>query len=300
MKDNTPSATALVVARNIALVAANPRLAHLVPPAAAELTGLLIEAYCRRGGAFLRRARRPWFQFLFRCYERCTIPGLALHQALRKRHIERLVRAGLAEGFEQVVILGGGLDTLALRLHREFPGVHFLELDHPATQRVKREVAEGRQLAGVNLRLRPVDLSQQPLEDFLAASPDYDPQGRTIFLSEGVLMYLSPEEVKGLFAALQQQKCPAVRFVFTFMEPDAQGRPAFRNSTWLVRLWLRLKKEPFRWGLSRAEVAAFLEGCGFSLKEMVTAETFRQADLQGDLKQTTLAEGEIVCVAERS
>lgn len=299
MKENTPSATAIVVAKNVALIAATPSLAHLVRPDAAELTGLFLQAYRRRGGTFLRRARRPWFQYLFRCYERCTIPGLALHQALRKRHIERIVSASLAEGFEQVVVLGGGLDTLALRLHKEYPEVRFLELDHPSTQAVKREMIERRQLAADNLRLNPVDLAVQPLHDFLAANPDYEPHRRTIFLSEGVLMYFAAEEVDRLFAALRQQKAPAVRFLFTFMELDWQGRPAFRNATWLVRLWLGLKKEPFRWGVSRAAIADFVEARGFIVKELVTDETFRRADLGGDLKRRILAEGEILCVADK-
>jgi methyltransferase (TIGR00027 family) len=299
MKENTPSATALVVARNVALIAATPGLAHLVPPDAAELTGLLLHAYRRRNDTFLRQAQRPWFRLLFHWYERCTIPGLALHQALRKRHIERIVRASLAEGFEQVIILGGGLDTLALRLHKEYPAVNFLELDHPATQRLKRDVIASRRLAGGNLRLNSVDLAEQPLQDFLAANPDFEPHRRTLFLSEGVLMYLAPEEVDHLFTALWQQKDPAVRFLFTFMERDEQGRPAFRNATWLVRLWLRLKREPFRWGLPRAAVAEFLEARGFHLKELVTAETFRHRDLQGDRSQHRLAEGEILCVADK-
>jgi methyltransferase (TIGR00027 family) len=294
VKDSTPSATASVVARNIALVAATPRLSSLVAPEAADLTALLLRAYSPSGDAFLRRARSAWFRSLFRWYERLTIPGLALHQALRKRHIERVVCSGLAEGFEQVVILGGGLDTLALRLHREFPGVNFLELDHPATQRPKRELVEGRQLAGPNLKLAAVDLARQSLSDFLAACPDYLSGRRSVFVSEGVLMYLAADEVDSLFDVLRRQEAPRVRFVFTFMEPDADGRPAFRNSTWLVRLWLRLKKEPFRWGLPRAEVPNFLAARGYSVKEVTTEEAFRQGH-PGE----TVAEGEILCVADR-
>lgn len=301
MKDDAPSATAIIVAKNVALVAATRRLSPLVPPEAAGLTGLLLQAYCRRGGAFLRRARRRWFQFLFQCYEHCTIPGLALHQALRKLHIERVVRASLTEGFEQVVVLGAGLDTLALRLHKEFPGVSFLELDHPATQRVKRQFVERQQLAGPNLKLAPANLSQLTSNGLLAASPDYSPVRKTVFLSEGVLMYLTPEEVLGLFGAIRQQEGPKVRFVFTFMELDSRGRPAFRNSTWLVRLWLRLKKEPFRWGLSRDEVRDFVAARGFSLSEVVTAETFRRSDLRDEqFRGEVLAEGEILAVADGS
>ena len=301
MKESTPSATANIVARNIALIAATPKLSFLVSPEAASLTGWLIQAYSRGGGAFLRRAQYRWFQFLFHCYERCTIPGLALHQVLRKRHIERVVRSSLDEGFEQVVVLGGGLDTLALRLHQQFPGANFLELDHPATQRLKRELIESRRLAGPNLKLSPVDFGQQTLHDFLAASPDYLPRSRTVFLCEGVLMYLAPEDIESLFGVIRQQEGSGVRFIFTFMELDRRGRPAFRNSTWFVRLWLRLKKEPFRWGVPRSEIEDFVAARGFSLRELATEETLRQGPLLGDgLRRAALAEGEILCVADRN
>ena len=53
---------------------------------------------------------------------------------LRKRLIEEVVRASLTEGVEQVVIIGAGFDTLALRLCAGFPRTNFIEIDHPATQ----------------------------------------------------------------------------------------------------------------------------------------------------------------------
>jgi methyltransferase (TIGR00027 family) len=301
VKDTTPSATATVVARNVALVAATPTLSFLVPPEAARLTGLLLQESSRGGAAFVRRARSPWFRRLFRLYERWTIPGLALHQALRKRHIERLVRAGLAEGFDQVVVLGGGLDTLALRLHQEFPAVRFLELDHPATQRPKREVIERHGLAGANLVLVPTDFARQSLQEILALASGQLPARKTVFVCEGVLMYLGAEEVDRLFDALRRQEAPGVRFLFTSMEPDRRGRPAFRNSTWVVRVWLDWRHEPFRWGLPRTEMAAFVAARGFSLREMVTTETYRQRDLSEDRPRSeVLAEGEILCACDRT
>jgi methyltransferase (TIGR00027 family) len=199
-----------------------------------------------------------------------------------------------------VVILGGGLDTLALRLHREFPAVRFLELDHPATQRLKREVIERDRLAGANLMLVPADFARQSLQEVLALPSGYLPTRKTAFVCEGVLMYLAPEEVDRLFDSILRQEAPAVRFLFTSMELDGRGRPAFRNSTWVVRLWLNWRHEPFRWGLSRTEVATFVAARGFCLREMVTTETFRQRDLQEERQRSeVLAEGEILCACDR-
>lgn len=299
MKHDTPSATASVVARNVVLVANTKSLSHLVPPASALLTGWLVQAYSTNGEGFLRRARQGWFQFLFRLYERITIPGLALHQALRKKHIEHLLHASLEEGFQQVVILGGGLDSLALRLHRKFTRVKFIELDHLATQRIKQEVIQNRQLAGENLKLLPLDFTQQTLEQCLAAYPGYMLDCQTVFLCEGVLMYLEANEVDGIFAFIRKQEGSSKRFIFTFMEPDKSGKTNFRNSTWLVRLWLSWRKEPFKWGLPGEKMRSFLEARGFLMREMTTPEKFRELYLHHhDLSGMVLAEGENVCVAD--
>jgi methyltransferase (TIGR00027 family) len=298
MRENAPSATANVVARNVLLVANTPGYRGLVPEDAARLSGWLVADFSAPGRSFVRRSTRRWFQIVQGVYERLTIPGLALHQALRKQYIERMVRAALREGFEQVIILGGGLDSLAVRLHAEFPACSFIELDHPATQRVKLRTLVRRQLVRHNLKLLPVDFANECLEEALEHCPDYRAERRTVFISEGVLMYLEASEVERIFDFVRRQSKTERRFVFTFMEPDATGRPGFRRSTWLVRLWLNLKGEPFKWGLKREELESFLRARGFVLKGLATHATFRETYLRGHgLEDALLAEGENVCVA---
>lgn len=299
MKNDTPSSTADIVARNIALVAATKETVRFVAPDAAELNALFVEAFSPSGSRFLKRTPRQWFQKLFRLYASLTIRGLALHQALRKLHIEHAVREGLAHGFAQIVILGGGLDTLALRLHREFPAVNFLELDHPATQAVKRGTIEKYGLGGENLHLEAADFTDQTLAEILNACPHYNPEIKTIFICEGVLMYLGADEVDRLFNFIKTRTGAANRFIFTFMEPDKNGNTNFRNATFLVRLWLEWKNEPFKWGLKREELKDFLAGRGFSLNELATAETFRRIYLaRFGLENYATAEGENVCICE--
>lgn len=293
-----PSATANVVAKNVLLVANTPGYSWLVPEDAARLSGWLVADFSARGGAFVRRSTRRWFQIVRRVYERLTIPGLALHQALRKQYIERAVRSALAEGFEQVVILGGGLDSLAVRLHAEFPAVSFIELDHPATQRVKLRTLVRRQLVRHNLKLLPVDFRNESLAEALHNCRDYSAEKRTVFISEGVLMYLSAREVDSVFDSVRQGAKTESRFIFTFMERDEKGRASFRSSTQLVRLWLSLKGEPFRWGLKREELESFLRARGFTLKDLATHATFREIYLrERGLEDALLAEGECVCVS---
>lgn len=299
MKTDAPSSTANIVARNIALIAASKETFHLVSKDAAKLNALLIKSFSRSGKIFLERTKKNWFQTLFRFYERITIPGLALHQALRKFQIESAVRESLAEGFRQVVILGGGLDTLAMRLCREFPRAVFIELDHPATQRIKRQTIEKHNLSVKNLKLLPMDLTNQTLEENLIGCPDYQPRVKTVFICEGVLMYLEKEEVDGIFNFISRRESRNNRFIFTFMEPDKNGQTNFRNSTFLVRLWLDWKKEPFKWGINLNELTQFLAAYRFSLINLTTPETFRQLYFkQFGLENYVIAQGENICVCE--
>jgi len=299
MKDDAPSATAAIVAKSVLLIAATPELSHLVAPGAASLTARFLAAAIP-GAGFAARVRRPWYRAFLYALLRATIPGLALHQALRKRRIEEIVRQSLANGFEQIVVLGGGFDTLALRLAPEYPAATFLELDHPATQRVKAAVVAAGGLAAPNLVFAPVDLAETRLDEFLGAIPAWRTDRSTVFLCEGVLMYLTAGQVDDLFAAIARQPAPRVRFLFTAMEPDSRGRPAFRNSTWLARRWLERKQEPFLWGLSREDAARFLFSRGFSFAELAAETAFRADYLPSALGRHSLAEGEILILADRS
>jgi O-methyltransferase involved in polyketide biosynthesis len=90
------------------------------------------------GGSWFEFARRhAWTRALLRAGEQLVLPGIIAHYLSRKRWLEARVSAAFFAGFEQVVVLGAGFDTLACRLHSAHPTVRFFELDHPATQQPK-------------------------------------------------------------------------------------------------------------------------------------------------------------------
>lgn len=289
----------MIVARNIAIVAANARTAHFVKPEAVRFNAEMIQNISARDSRIAEKARQTWFQAFFGFYERVTIRGLALHQALRKLQIEQSVREAVDEGFEQFVVLGGGLDTLALRLYKQFQNVNFLEIDHPATQKIKLETIEKQKLRGGNLNFLAVDFTRETLEENLNSCPHFLQNAKTVFVCEGVLMYLDDAEVARIFSFIRNQTNAAQRFIFTFMERGANGKIDFRRSTVLVRLWLKWKNEPFKWGLHVKELDDFLSKSGFRLKDLTTAQTFRQKYLtKYGLADEFIAEGENICVCE--
>ncbi len=92
----------------------------------------------------------------------------------RSRYAEDCLEESLRAGVQQYVILGAGLDTFAFGRPELAPRLQIFEVDHPATQAVKRErmAAAGWELPS-HLHLVPVDLTQESLADALGRSP-YD------------------------------------------------------------------------------------------------------------------------------
>ena len=277
MRADRPSSTATLIAAATVLLARDPKLGHLVPAGAAEIC-----ARCLKG--FWSVA--PRLRWLAWAGERATIPGLMLHFILRKRWIEDAVRGALARGCRQVVVLGAGFDTLAARLAPRFLAARFIEIDHPATQAVKRAA-----VARQNLHFVAADLARTSLGDALAASP-YDRNSASVFVVEGLLMYLTPEEMAALFAAIGEVQPGGGEVVFTVMEPRRDGRLAFHNATWVERALLALWKEPFKSAVSRDVLPRTLGEWGLRLREV--------ADLAAAHPELVLARGEIVVHAGRT
>jgi methyltransferase (TIGR00027 family) len=311
MKADNPSATAYLIATSTLFMAADPAAGRLIPARAVELSAAFVAARSRVArwtqSALSRERVRPFVSAL----ERLTIPGIQLHYALRKLYLEETARAALSacgdERIRQVVIFGAGYDTLALRLHETFPAVQFIETDHPATQRRKIHALAAHHDSRLqrpaqktpNLHFLPVDLTRQQLAATLQNFAVYRAGAPTLFIAEGLLMYLSPLEASHLFQTIRESGGARSRFAFTFMEPQANGHVNFRTRSRAVDAWLNWRGEIFKWGIERGALPSYLREHGFNLREIATDETFRRRYLEPKaLAHLPLATGEYVCVAD--
>ncbi len=207
-------------------------------------------------------ATRPATRWLWRVVERLTHPGITRHYWYRKRWIEVECVRALQHDVRRVIVIGAGLDTLALRLAPAWPQVQWIELDHPATQKLKRDALNRDAIAlPDNLALHAVDLSATPLPTSLLEDPR-----PTLVVLEGVLMYLSePEVITLLHAQLCRLSTRPLLLIFSHMVRWPDGTAGFRPASKWVDRWLAWRAEPFRWTIAPAELPAWLERIGFSI-----------------------------------
>ena len=259
MKRDKPSNTALIVACGLQLVQPSALLAPLLPDDAMRHGAALLNKLHPRMAGLLRKS---WFRRVCGVLERATLSGISLHFALRKRVLREHALSAIGAGCRQVVVLGAGFDTLCAELVLAWPQLVCIEIDHPATQAGKRRAA-GEGAAAIHYI--GVDLAQQPLAAVLAACPGYRPELPTLFVAEGLLMYVPLEAVSQLLAQMALAS-PDSHVAFTWLEPQADGAPNFARRSRLVDFWLRLRGEPFVSSMRRAALRSYLAGAGLALK----------------------------------
>ncbi|WP_046733241.1 class I SAM-dependent methyltransferase [Streptomyces humi] len=138
----------------------------------------------------------------------------------------------------QLVILGAGLDTRAWRLSA-LAGTDVWEVDHPASQQDKRarladaapllrgpgeNAADSVGAAAVarSVRFTPVDFAVDELGAALAAA-GHDPSAPTTWLWEGVVPYLTRDEVRATVAELATRTAPGSTLVVNYQAPSPRA-----------------------------------------------------------------------------
>jgi methyltransferase (TIGR00027 family) len=130
----------------------------------------------------------------------------------------------LDRGFSQVVLLGAGMDTRALRFQDKNKGAKIFELDIDATQRYKRELYKRKKTALPDtLVFVSIDFNKQRLADVLTQA-GYREGQQTLFLWEGVTMYLEPEAVDGTLSFVRNSAAEGSIVAFDYVRASVLRR----------------------------------------------------------------------------
>ena len=184
--------------------------------------------------------------------------GVARHLPFRTRAIDEIVAEELARGTRQLVLLGAGLDARAHRL----PGLELarvFEVDHPATQDVKRAAAASLAKNAGAVVYVAVDFAKDDLARALSAA-GFDASRPCIVVWEGVTMYLTREAIEATLAALASLATAGSTLLATYFTTPT---PAFALLTTLALPLFAGIGEPLKTRFTPSEVAAFFADHGF-------------------------------------
>ncbi len=189
-----------------------------------------------------------------------------VYMQVRTRALDDALLAFVGDGGAQVVILGAGFDTRAVRLTAQLRGARVFEVDHPATQTRKASV-----LADAGARSDATYLAWDFERDDLATLParlaalGHDAARPTFTLWEGVTMYLTADAIAATVGAVAAFSAPGSRLGFNYVRTEMVHAPGLLAGA--VALVVRAVGEPFRSGFDPAALPAWLAARGFTLRD---------------------------------
>ena len=247
MKPTEPSRTALMIGRQ--------RAAHQM----LDHGSILCDPFAMK---ILREDEKDVLQFA-NAHPLASIGRLVT--AARSRIAEDALSRAVDQGIRQIVILGAGLDTFALRNPHGARQIRIYEVDHPATQAWKRQrVADAQIALPPWLIFVPVDFERDDVGDKLGTA-GFQQNSPAFFTWLGVVPYLTEDAIGRTLDYMSSIQNSEV--VFDYMEPPAASSEELRQLD--TERTERLKKLDER-SVSRFEpagVAAMLRSHGFSAVE---------------------------------
>ncbi len=191
-------------------------------------------------------------------------PGAYEYVTARTRYFDDLFIQAVKENIPQIVFLGAGYDTRAIRFQEILNGTEIFELDVPSTQNHKLNVLRKNKMPlPENLHYVPINFDREDLKQILFRA-GYDPTKRSLFIWEGVSMYITDKAVDDTLAFVKFNSGAGSSIAFDYLYKSViRGDCKYFGATELSEI-VKQKGEPFSFGIEEGEIQEFLERKGFS------------------------------------
>ena len=160
------------------------------------------------------------------------------------------------------MILGAGFDTRAYRFKDILTNTRVFEIDLAGTQDIKKErLAQTLGSLPENVSYLPIDFNTQSLDALLESG--YSAALKTLFIWEGVCMYIRPEAVDGVLSFVSHHSGLGSSIVFDYIfQSMVEGRcdyyGARKSASYVTK-----RGEPYLFGIEEGTISEFLQARGF-------------------------------------
>ena len=191
--------------------------------------------------------------------------GIYEYVIARTKYIDAAFKRALSEGFDQILLFGAGFDTRALRFQAEAQRTCIFELDAPPTQHAKIQQYQKRHLdVPANLVFIAIDFDKESLPEKLDQAGFHKAQ-KSLFILEGVLMYLKPESVQATFQTIRKYAGAGSRVVFDYVRASVlRGEKTLFGEAGAAQT-VSGAGEGWQFGIEPDEVASFVAAFDFEI-----------------------------------
>ena len=197
--------------------------------------------------------------------------GVYEYVIARTKYIDAAFEKALTERFDQVLLFGAGFDTRALRFYSKSEHTRIFELDSPLTQKAKIQQYGRRNLRiHSNLVFIPIDFEKDSLPAKLDMA-GFKKGRRTLFILEGLLMYLEPAAVRSTFQTIRNYSGRGSRVVFDYVQASVLRREGSLYGENKLAQTVSKAGEKWRYGIEPDEIVSFAAAYGLEVSNHMCA-----------------------------
>ncbi len=207
-------------------------------------------------------------RWLFKPLSRYFFPnGIYEYVIARTKYFDSVFTEALEQRFDQVLIFGAGFDSRALRFSMLNKGTRIFELDAPVTQSEKLKAYQLKKLAvPQNLIFVPINFNKESLADKMSQA-GFIAGKRSLFLLEGVTMYLSQDAIENTFRFIERAAGSGSSIVFDYIYAGVLRKENKYYGEGEIYKTVARAGEEWMFALEDGEVQGFLGKYGFSLRD---------------------------------
>jgi methyltransferase (TIGR00027 family) len=185
----------------------------------------------------------------------------------RSRYTEDALGAAIDRGVRQYVLIGAGFDSYALRRPAAAKDLQVFEVDHPATQALKKQrLAECGITVEAGVHFVAANLANERLDTALAKTP-FDRAQPTFFSWLGVTMYLTRAANMAALKSIVDISAAGSELVFSYIDQKLFQPKGAAAAALFAELEQTVKSvgEPFVSGFHPADLADNIRHLGLEL-----------------------------------
>jgi methyltransferase (TIGR00027 family) len=217
------------------------------------------------------------FQSLCHVYNKYLAPkGIYEYVIARTKYIDTLFMDALEQRFDQIVIFGAGFDSRAQRFSTINKKTKIFELDAPITQRNKlKAFKEKKIMIPKNLIYVPINFITERLAEKLTET-GFEKNRRTLFLLEGVAMYLSDDAINRTFTFIRDVAGKGSWVVFDYIYAGVLRQENKYYGEKDIFKTVAKAGEAWSFALEEGEIENFLQKYKFRLENHSNAQALEE------------------------
>lgn len=203
-------------------------------------------------------------------------PGIYEYVCARTKLIDKVFLEAVYNRFPQIVLFGAGFDTRALRFAEHIQGTKIIELDIPTTQEPKLDIYKKKRLNVPDvLRFASIDFERDDLFQVLSGA-GYQDRQLTLFIWEGVCMYLDDQAVDDTLTFIQKHSASGSQIIFDYIYASVLRRENRYYGEEGIYNTVAKAGESWKFGIEDGKIEQFLEKRGFKMLVHYTAFDLEQ------------------------